>query len=303
VKVVIASSSGLAIPTLQALQRAKHDVIGAITNPDAPAGRGMKLKENDFARYISHTEIPLKKPSSNQELNAGLTAMQPDLVVVIAYGHLIKNDELSIPVHGWINLHFSLLPKFRGAAPVQRAIIAGESKTGVTIFKLDTGMDTGPIYLQREVAIGENENSGELLNRLSLIGAESIVDSLEKMERGEKPLPQNEDGVSYAPKIDKSELRIDWREPTKNIHQKIRAFSPTPGAWTTINGQRIVITAAELSRLPDMRPGEVASHDGLIVGTGSTPIKILKLTPAGKREMNPEDWLRGARLTPSDCFS
>ena len=302
-RVVIASSSGLAIPTLQALQRAEYDVIGAITNPDAPAGRGMKLKDNDFARYISQTEIPLNKPSSNQELNAGLTAMQPDLVVVIAYGRLIKNDELSIPVHGWLNLHFSLLPKFRGAAPVQRAILAGESKTGVTIFRLDTGMDTGPIYLQREVTIGINENTGDLLNRLSIIGAETIVESLIRIERGEEPLPQNEDGVSYAPKIDKSELRIDWRQPSKNIQQKIRAFSPTPGAWTTINGQRIVITATEPSQLPDMRPGEIASGDGLNVGTGSTPIKILKLTPAGKREMNPEDWLRGARLTPSDCFS
>lgn len=300
---MIASSSGLAIPTLQALQRAEYDVIGAITNPDAPAGRGMKLKENEFAGYISQSDIPLKKPSSHKELNADLTAMKPDLVVVIAYGRLIKNDELSIPVHGWVNLHFSLLPKFRGAAPVQRAILAGESKTGVTIFRLDTGMDTGPIYLQREVTIGINENTGDLLNRLSIIGAETIVESLIRIERGEEPLPQNEDGVSYAPKIDKSELRIDWRQPSKNIQQKIRAFSPTPGAWTTINGQRIVITATEPSQLPDMRPGEIASGDGLNVGTGSTPIKILKLTPAGKREMNPEDWLRGARLTPSDCFS
>lgn len=301
-KVAVASSSRLALPSVAALQVAGHEIVGAISNPDLPSGRGQRITPNDFAQAIRSTQISLFQPASHSELSAALNACNPDLVVVIAYGRLIRKSELSVPAHGWINLHFSLLPKYRGAAPVQRSILDGSSETGITVFQLDEGMDTGPIYVQERSEIGENENSGDVLDRLSHRGASAIVRAIQMIEEGISPYIQSDRRFSLAPKIDKSELRIDWSRSAIEISRQIRAFSPSPGAWTNFRGQRFVISRARQCETLDLKPGQIQADSTLLVGTGAGSIEIESLTPAGKKSMEVADWLRGARISSNESF-
>ena len=301
-KVAVASSSRLALPSVAALNDAGHEIVGAISNPDLPSGRGQKISPNEFARAIRSTQIPLFQPASHSELSKTLSVCNPELVVVIAYGKLIRRPELDLPAHGWINLHFSLLPKYRGAAPVQRSILDGNSETGVTVFQLDEGMDTGPIYVQERSEIGENESSGEVLDRLSHRGASAIIRTIRMIQEGIPPHIQNEHGSSLAPKIHKSELHIDWTRSAIEIVRQIRAFSPSPGAWTYFRGQRYLISRAHPCETFDLRPGQIQANSTLLVGTGAGSIEIKTLIPAGKRSMEVAQWLRGARISSDESF-
>ena len=299
-KVVVASSSLVALPTITALKSQKVPIVGAISMPDAPTGRGRVTKPNAFAFEIAQQNIPIFKPASALELHKVLADLAPDLVITIAYGRLIRPPELGIPKFGWINLHFSLLPKYRGAAPVQRAIENGEHETGISIFKLDSGMDTGPIYCQRSIQLQGDETAGDLLNDLSSLGAEAIRETLTAIESGVVPQEQSASGVSLAPKIDKAETRIDWSKNAVSIDRKIRAFSPEPGAWTEFRGQRVTLMKSRAVD-GDAPPGVLLTSDGILrIGTGSGLVEIQSVIPAGKREMLAEDWLRGARINSSE---
>ena len=293
-KVLLASSSLVAEPSLRALLSSRHEVVGGLTTPDRPRGRGREITENEFAQLLSVENIPVYKPQSSAELIEILTKVKPDVVITISYGRLIKLDALRLPKFGWLNVHFSLLPRWRGASPIQRAIAAGDTSTGVTVFKIEEGLDTGPIYVQREYVMRGNEQTAELLDLLSHEATTSLIESLQMIEDGVEPTPQSESGVTLAPKITKEEGRIDWHFTNEEIERQIRALSPWPSAWSLFSGQRIAIISAKLSSF-DLRPGEILSADGIHVGCGKDSLQIVEIKPEGKRTMLASEWLRGLR--------
>lgn len=293
-KVLLASSSLVAEPSLRALLSSRHEVVGGLTTPDRPRGRGREITENEFAQLLSVENIPVYKPQSSAELIEILNKVKPDVVITISYGRLIKLDALRLPKFGWLNVHFSLLPRWRGASPIQRAIAAGDTSTGVTVFKIEEGLDTGPIYVQREYVMRGNEQTAELLDLLSHEATTSLIESLQMIEDGVEPTPQSESGVTLAPKITKEEGRIDWHFTNEEIERKIRALSPWPSAWSLFSGQRIAIISAKLSSF-DLRPGEILSADGIHVGCGKDSLEIVDIKPEGKRTMLASEWLRGLR--------
>lgn len=293
-KVLLASSSLVAEPSLRALLSSRHEVVGGLTTPDRPRGRGREITENEFAQLLSVENIPVYKPQSSAELIEILNKVKPDVVITISYGRLIKLDALRLPKFGWLNVHFSLLPRWRGASPIQRAIAAGDTSTGVTVFKIEEGLDTGPIYVQREYVMRGNEQTAELLDLLSHEATTSLIESLQMIEDGVEPTPQSESGVTLAPKITKEEGRIDWHFTNEEIERQIRALSPWPSAWSLFSGQRIAIISAKLSSF-DLRPGEILSADGIHVGCGKDSLQIVEIKPEGKRTMLASEWLRGLR--------
>lgn len=293
-KVLLASSSLVAEPSLRALLSSRHEVVGGLTTPDRPRGRGREITENEFAQLLSVENIPVYKPQSSAELIEILNKVKPDVVITISYGRLIKLDALRLPKFGWLNVHFSLLPRWRGASPIQRAIAAGDTSTGVTVFKIEEGLDTGPIYVQREYVMRGNEQTAELLDLLSHEATTSLIESLQMIEDGVEPTPQSESGVTLAPKITKEEGRIDWHFTNEEIERQIRALSPWPSAWSLFSGQRIAIISAKLSSF-DLRPGEILSADGIHVGCGKDSLEIVDIKPEGKRTMLASEWLRGLR--------
>lgn len=297
-RIAIASSSRLALPLLEAIAGAGHAICGIITTPDAPKGRGREITESEFARALSSQ--PISKPATNGELVSVLETLEPELVVTVAYGRLIKNPALVLPSFGWINLHFSLLPAYRGAAPVQRALLDGVSTTGVTVFKLDAGMDTGPIFTQSEVQLRGDETSGELLDEMSRLGAKEVLKSIEMISQGILPTVQS-GPASFAPKILKSETRVDWSAQAESIERMVRAFQPTPGAWTTFRDERITITAAGLVEGAGSA-GAIISIDPLVIACGQGALLIKRLQSGGRRELDASEWVRGARLPAGARF-
>lgn len=241
------------------------------------------------------------KPNTNEELADILQKTQVELVITLAYGRLIKTSELQIPKHGWLNVHFSLLPRWRGAAPVQRAIAAGDEQSGVTVFKLEEGLDTGPIYSTLSYPLNDRSRSDEVLKDLSSLCFQPVNQALIMIAAGEPATTQESDGVTLAPKISKSEGRIDWNRDSKMLDRQIRAFQPWPGAYTSLNGTRIEIIEARVSET-DGAAGEVISINPLLVGTGSGSLEIIRVKPENKREMSSSDWLRGARITLPCAF-
>ena len=300
-KVAIASSSLLAIPTLNALRR-ESDLVAAITMPDAHKGRGQKITPNPFAAKMGEFDLPLYKPVNQKELSELLIAESIDLVVTIAYGRLIKSTALNIPKYGWLNLHFSLLPKFRGAAPVQHAILAGDMKTGLSVFALDEGMDTGPIFEQEVITLTGQENSGEVLEKLSILGSDNVLNAIKKLKSGIAPKAQEVDGGSLAPKITKEMAMINWISGVTQIDRTIRAMTPEPGAWTTFRGERFLISRAEKSDLKAGVPGEIFIDKEILVSSVDGSISLIEVTPAGKRTMSAADWARGARIEAGEKF-
>jgi len=236
------------------------------------------------------------KPSTNEELAEILQKTQVELVITLAYGRLIKTNELRIPKYGWLNVHFSLLPRWRGAAPVQRAIAAGDEQSGVTVFQLDQGLDTGPIYSTLSYPLNDRSRSDEVLKELSALCIQPVNQALIMIAAGEHATTQPSEGVTLAPKILKSEGRIDWNRDSKMLDRQIRAFQPWPGAYTSVNGTRIEIIEARVSGV-DGVAGEIISLNPLLVGTGSGSLEIISVKPENKREMSSSDWLRGARIT------
>ncbi|MGY4707569.1 methionyl-tRNA formyltransferase [Candidatus Bipolaricaulota sp. J31] len=281
-------------------------VVAAITQPDRPAGRGLQLTSPPVKLAAQELGLPLFQPRSINKPDslAYLRGLAPDLIVVAAFGQLLKKAVLELPRYGCINVHASLLPKYRGAAPIQWAIIRGERWTGVTTVIMDEGMDTGPILLQRAVRIGEDETAGELAARLAELGAELIVETVEGYLGGRiRPKPQPPEGT-LAPKITEEHARIDWTADARTIHNLVRGLAPAPGAYTTFRGKRVKIHRTKpLPGAAEAAPGEILPHrKRLLVATGDGVLEVLSLTPAGKREIRGADFLNGYRPRPGERF-
>jgi methionyl-tRNA formyltransferase len=301
-KVLVASSSLIAQPLTEWLIGSRHEVVGFLTTPDAPQGRGREIAENAFAGFARAYSIPIFKANSADEIQLAILQTEAEIVVTAAYGRFIRKRELSQPKYGWLNVHFSLLPRWRGASPVQRAIENGDSKTGVTIFRLDEGMDTGPVFTTIDYVMQGNERSEQLLNHLAEISVQPLGHALDLIEEGIQPQPQINSDVTLAPKISKGEGRIDWSKTSAEIERKVRAFSPWPTAWSSLNGSRISILSAKFSPRK-VHPGTLSIGDGAFVGTGDGSLELVEVKPEGKRAMSAEDWLRGARLHDGAQFA
>jgi methionyl-tRNA formyltransferase len=302
VRVVVAATAEVAIPTLEWLKESKHELLRVVTTPDSKAGRGKILAQSVVADWADKNSISLAKPNTSNDIAKSFDGA--DVVIAIAYGKILTSEVFGIPKYGCLNLHFSLLPTYRGAAPVQRALLNGDSVTGISIFKIDEGLDTGPIYYQEKYEINPMANSGEVLRDLSLVGAKSFSQVLSVLEASTKPREQETAGISLAPKVSKEEARISWGQGSVAIINLIRAFTPLPGAWTTFQGSVLkVVGIGSASTAAKVASGSIHVEDKkLFVGTADFPIEISKLIPAGKKEMFAADWLNGARIVPGDAF-
>jgi methionyl-tRNA formyltransferase len=301
VRLGVAATPEVAIPTLNWLLDSEHDLALVITQPDKPAGRGRNLKQSKVADWAVEQNIMVIKPEASEDLKVHLENI--DCVVTIGYGVLLPQSILDIPKFGFINLHFSLLPAYRGAAPVQRALQNGDLISGVTVFQLEKGMDTGPIYSSISIHIEPQWRSTELLSVLSKLGPNAIERALQMIEQGESPTPQMGD-PTIAPKISKLEAQIDFRKDSTTIVNHIRAFTYEPGAWCLWKGEPFKITNAISEKDVKLAEGAI-SVDGkkLLVGCGeNSAIELLTVTPAGKKEMSAIEWARGARLTGGEHF-
>ena len=289
-KLVIAATPDVALPTIQALENT-HQVT-VVTQPDRPAGRGKQLKATEVALAYPNA----LKPESEAELLEVLKGS--DLLITIGYGRILKTETLAVPAHGGINLHFSLLPKWRGAAPVQRSIEAGDKRSGVTVFQMDAGMDTGPIWTQIEYQIPYATTSPQLFRVLSEIGVTAVSNAIDLIAKGSTPAAQSGE-VSIAAKVKKEECRINWSSTSEEILRKIRAFAFNPGVFTFIRGEQIKISEANLAD-GKLAPGEISATG--LVGTADGAIQLLNLTPAGKKAMAARDWLNGFKPQLGERF-
>lgn len=306
-RLVFAGTPEVAVPPLQALLDSSHEVVAVVTRPDAPAGRGKRLRPSPVRELAEHAGIEVLTPvrPSEEDFGRRLRELAPDACPVVAYGGLIPGPLLSVPTHGWVNLHFSLLPAWRGAAPVQRALIAGDETTGATTFLLEEGMDTGPVLGTVTTPIGVQETSGDLLARLSEMGAPLLVQSLDALADGSaRPVPQPTDGISLAPKLTHEDARLDWWESAVAIDRRIRGCTPAPGAWTSFRGQRLKVGQARPVLVGDELPVDAAGAPGTLyvskrsvqVQTGEGVLELLQVQPEGKKMMVASDWARGVRV-------
>lgn len=306
---IFAGTPDFSVPTLHALHAAGHQISLVLTQPDRPAGRGMKLAGSAVKRAADELALPIFQPETlrNPEVQTRLAQTQPDAIIVVAYGLLLPAEVLAIPRFGCINVHASLLPRWRGAAPIHRAILAGDLKTGVSIMAMDAGLDTGPVYASREVPIGSEDNTASLHDRLAALGATALVEVLDDIEsRSPVPTPQPAQGASYAPKISKEEAAIDWTLPAEAIHRQIRAFNPFPGAGTKLGQDALKIWEAEIAARPSAgeRPGTVvdAADERLLVSCGEGVLGIQSLQRAGGRRLPTRDFLAGHPLALGTRF-
>ncbi|MFP3902572.1 MAG: methionyl-tRNA formyltransferase [Acidimicrobiia bacterium] len=300
-RVLFAGTPETAVPSLHAVLASRHDVVGVLTRPDAPAGRGRPVRPSPVAQAAHDAGLEVLKPGTPREPEflAQLADIAPDCVPVVAYGALVPREALDIPKHGWVNLHFSLLPAWRGAAPVQHAVMAGDDVTGACTFLLEEGLDTGPLYGCVTETIHPTDTSGDLLARLADSGARLLAATLDGIEDGTLVAePQPADGVSMAPKVTVEDARIDWTHPAIRVDRLVRACTPAPGAWTTFRGERLKVGPVRLDADGDsLAPGELeVSKDGVRVGTGSHPVVLGEVQAQGKRAMAASDWARGVRI-------
>ena len=299
-RIIVAATPGVAVPTLNWLLNSEHVLAAVITQPDRPAGRGRELKGSVVSQWAQENSVECFKPQDLAE--TALLVRDCDVLLTIGYGVLLPTEILTLPRHGCLNLHFSLLPRWRGAAPVQRAIEAGDSLSGVTVFQLDEGMDTGPIFSTKRFALDTDITSDELLIELAELGVEAVMDSLQAITDGKRPTAQASEGATKASKITKQECEIDWNLSAQVISQKVRAFTSNPGAWTRFRGDTLKIDSVSLGD-SSLKPGTLHIVDKkLIVGTGSNALAIGFLTPSGKSRMDALSWINGARITDGEYF-
>ena len=299
-RIGVAATPAVAIPTLDALLASEHELVSVITKADAPAGRGRALHSSPVADWADTNKVKVFKPESKEDLGELVKGL--DLVVTIGYGLLIPAEILEIPRHGFINLHFSLLPRWRGAAPVQRAVEAGDSFTGVTVFQLDAGMDTGPIHQSAQIPLPSSATSEDLFNILAKLGVDPVVKTLDQISRGIEPSAQSKEGVTRANKLSKEEGQIDWNSDAESILRKIRAFDPNPGAWSQFRGQILKINKARLSNESAPTAALRSKGKSIFVGTSTSALELLEVTPAGKSQMLATSWANGARLSVNDLL-
>lgn len=306
-KVVFAGTPDVAVPALDAIAASDHELVGVVTRPDAPSGRGRKLKEGPVAARAAELGVPVLKPEHprDAQFQAELKALEPDCCPVVAYGALIPQSALDIAEHGWVNLHFSVLPAWRGAAPVQHAIWAGDEVTGATTFRIVGELDAGPTFGVMTEAIKPTDTAGDLLGRLAEGGAGLLVATLDGIADGSlEAREQPEDGVSLAPKLTVDDARVDWSAPAVAVDRQIRACTPFPGAWTTFEGDRVKLGSVTIvDDGPEVAPGDLnIGKNDVLVGTGSVPVRLSEVKAFGKRQMPAADWARGARLGADASF-
>lgn len=311
--IVFMGTPDFAIPTLQRLIASDHTVTAVVTQPDRPKGRGKRLAAPPVKVVAERYNIPVLQPRRVKapEVREQLEAFAPDVMVVIAYGQILPQSILDVPRFGCINVHASLLPKYRGAAPFQWAIIRGETETGITTMLMDQGMDTGDILLQRACAIQPDDTAQTLHDSLAQRGADLLLETLERLEAGElTPIPQRHDEATYAPLLKKTDGRIDWREPAETLVNTIRGMSPWPGAYTTFRGTTVKLLKAALESRPvadfagtEAAPGTVVALDprrGPVIATGHGFLRILEIQPQNKQPMKCSDFCRGYHLKVGD---
>ena len=305
-KLVFAGTPAFAVPSLKALLAAGHDVAAVYTQPDRPAGRGRQLKSSPVKQFAEIHGLQVMQPQTLADGQDTLASLAPQAMIVVAYGLILPPPLLAIPPHGCINVHASLLPRWRGAAPIARAIEAGDAKTGVCIMQMNTGLDTGPVYDSRETPIAETETAGELEIRLAELGATLLIDALARIEQGRIALsPQSATGATYARKLRKEEAPIDWNQSATVLHRKIRAFNPWPVATTTWQGRALRLWEVGPLALLDGTsglPGNVLAADdgGLTIETGEGTVTITRLQIEGGRPLPAREFLNGCRIRPGE---
>ena len=302
-RLVFAGTPEAAVPSLDALAASEHDIVAVITRPDAPSGRGRGLAPSPVRRRAEEVGIPVWTPARlrDPDFLEQLAAARPEVCPVVAYGNLVPPAALEIPVHGWVNLHFSLLPAWRGAAPVQHAIIAGDEITGASTFRLEAGLDTGPVYGALTETVRPRDTSGDVLDRLAVAGAGLLVATIDGIARGELvAVPQPADGVSLAPKLEVADAEVEFRLPAMAIDRRIRGCTPAPGAWTTFRGERLKLgpaTGFGDAVRERLSPGELRVTKARVeVGTATDPLVLGQVQALGKKPMPAADWARGIRI-------
>ena len=306
-RVVFAGTPEVALPALDAIASSSHELVGVVTRPDAPAGRGRKLVASPVAARAEELDVPVLKPEHprDPEFQDRLRGLAPDCCPVVAYGALLPQSALDIPQHGWVNLHFSLLPSWRGAAPVQHAIWAGDEITGASTFRIVKALDAGPVFGTVTETVRPTDTAGDLLTRLSDSGAGLLVATLDGIEDGSLVArEQTEEGVSFAPKITVEEAQIAWAEPAVAVDRRIRACTPGPGAWSTYAGERIKIGPVSIAdgREP-LQPGTLeVTKNAVLVGTATDPVQLGEVKAFGKKQMPAADWARGVRVASGERF-
>ncbi|MFE0106001.1 methionyl-tRNA formyltransferase [Streptomyces sp. NPDC059009] len=305
-KLVFAGTPEVAVPALDALiASGRHEVAAVVTRPDAPAGRGRRLVASPVAERAEEAGIEVLKPVKprDEEFLARLREIGPDCCPVVAYGALLPRVALDVPARGWVNLHFSLLPAWRGAAPVQHAVMAGDEITGASTFLIEEGLDSGPVYGTVTEGVRATDTSGDLLTRLAFAGAGLLAATMDGIEDGSlKAVPQPADGVTLAPKITVEDAHVDWATPALRVDRVVRGCTPAPGAWTVFRGERLkLIQAALVPDRTDLAPGELSvGKKNLYVGTGSHAVELLWVQAQGKKPMAAADWARGVRIAPGE---
>lgn len=306
-RVVFAGTPETALPSLEALVASRHEVAAVLTRPDAPSGRGRTLRPSPVAEAAAEHGIEVLKPAkpSDPEFMARLREIAPDCIPIVAYGALIRREALDIPQFGWINLHFSVLPSWRGAAPVQRAIMAGDEVTGATVFSLVEELDAGPVLGSITERIREDDTTAELLARLADWGSKLLVDVVDHIEDGDiAAVPQPEDNISYAPKLTTDEARIDWHRPAFAIDRHIRGCTPAPGAWTLLGDERVKIGPATIADDRTLLPGQLSiGKQEVRVGTTTTDLVLGDVQAFGKKRMRAADWARGTSFPDGAAFA
>ncbi len=295
-KIVFMGTPEFSVPTLERLVTVGHEVVCVYTQPPRPAGRGKKGRISPVHRAAMMMGVPVRHPESlkGEDEKAEFAALGADVAVVVAYGLILPRAVLDAPKHGCLNIHASLLPRWRGAAPMHRAIIAGDTETGVCIMQMEAGLDTGPVLMRAATPIAPQETTGELHDRLAQMGADLIGVVLGRLDRL-TPVAQPEEGVTYAAKIDKAEAKVDWTRPAGEIDRQIRGLSPFPGAWTTLNGRRLKLLRSRVSPA-EGGPGTVLS--GLTVACGEGAVDILELQAEGRARQDVTEFLRGTPVPP-----
>lgn len=298
-RIVFAGTPDAAVPSLRALHSAGVDIAAVVTRPDAPQGRKRVLTPSPVAEAAERLGLPtIKAARLDEEATERIEELEPDLGVIVAYGGLVREPLLSTPAHGWINLHFSLLPRWRGAAPVQHALIAGERETGAAVFRLVEELDAGDILDEHRYGLDTDETAGEVLHALSIVGAELLRETVDRIACGRAASRPQVGRPTFAPKLTLDDAALDWHAPAGAVYARFRGVTPEPGAHTTLDGARVKIHRAE--RAPEgaesLAPGRVAAHPGgVLVGTATDPLLVRLVQPAGKGRMSAADWFRGQR--------
>ncbi|MFC6023271.1 methionyl-tRNA formyltransferase [Plantactinospora solaniradicis] len=306
-RLIFAGTPAVALPALDAIAASSHELLAVVTRPDAPAGRGRGLARSPVGAWADERGIEVLTPARPREPEFldRLRQLAPDCVPVVAYGALVPPVALDIPAHGWVNLHFSLLPAWRGAAPVQHAVLHGDEFTGASVFQLEAGLDTGPVFGTLTEEIRPADTAGDLLERLAVSGAGLLVAVLDAIDAGTgRAVPQPAEGVSLAPKLTVEDGQVRWAEPAFAVDRRIRAATPAPGAWTEFRGARVKLGPVQpLTEGPDLKPGELLVERGrVLAGTATGPVALGEVRAAGKRAMPAPDWARGVRVAGGEQF-